>query len=80
MKIIFLAAELPGIVGGSVPTETREKAAWDRRNIMMLAYLFMVIEEDLQYLVEEEGSASVAMKKLKEYFKQSTMSMQMMAQ
>jgi hypothetical protein len=79
MKMVFLAAELPGIVGGSVPTEARDKAAWDRRDMMMLAYLFMAIEEDLQYLVEEEGSASVAMKKLKEHFERSTMSMRIMA-
>jgi len=79
MKMVFLAAELPGIVGGNVPTEPREKTAWDRRDTMMLAYLFMVIEEDLQYLVEEEESASVAMKKLREHFERSTMSMQIMA-
>ena len=45
----------------------------------MLPYLFMAIEEDFQYLVEDEETASAAWTKLKEHFQRSTLGARMVA-
>jgi hypothetical protein len=80
MKMVFLAAGLQdGIMSGSAPTDKAQKDRWDQLNTLMLPYLFMAIEEDFQYLVEDEDTASAAWTKLKEHFQRSTLGARMVA-
>ncbi|KIM45014.1 hypothetical protein M413DRAFT_9200 [Hebeloma cylindrosporum] len=79
MKMVFLAAGLDGIVSESIPTEKPKKDKWDQLNALMLPYLYMAIEEDFQYLVEDEDMASAAWEKLKAYFQHSTLGARMVA-
>ena len=69
MKMVFLAAGLQdGIMSGSAPSDKVQKDRWDQLNTLMLPYLFMAIEEDFQYLVEDEDTASAIWTKLKDHF------------
>jgi len=79
MKMVFLAAGLDGIVSGSAPSDKTQKDRWDHLNALMLPYLYMAIEEDFQYLVEDEDSASSAWTKLKDHFQCSTLGARMVA-
>ena len=58
MKMVFLAAGLDGIVSGSLPTEKSQKEKWDTLDWQVLAYLYMAISDDFQYLVEDKATAS----------------------
>ena len=80
MKMVFLAAGLDGIVSGSPPSEKVQKDRWDQLNALMLPHLYMAIEEDFQYLVEDEDTASAAWIKLKDHFQRSTLGARMVAQ
>ena len=79
MKMVFLAAGLDGIVSGSPPTEKTQKERWDTLNRQMLAYLYMAISDDYQYLVKDEMTASDGWMKLVEYFQWLTFGAQMVA-
>jgi len=79
MKMVFLAAGLDGIVSGSVPSERAQKDRWDKLNKLMLPHLYMAIEEDFQYLVEDEDTASAGWAKLKDHFQRSTLGARMVA-
>lgn len=79
MKMIFLAAGLEGIISGSPPTDTDQRTRWDTLNRQMLAYLYIAISDDFQYLVEDETTASDGWIKLQEYFQRSTFGARMMA-
>jgi hypothetical protein len=68
MKMVFLAAGLDGIVSGSIPSEKAQKEKWDKLNVLMLSHIYIAIEEDFQYLVENEDTLSAGWVKLKEYF------------
>jgi len=80
MKMVFLAAGLDGIASGSPPSEKPQKEKWDLLDRQMLAYLYMAISDDFQYLVEDEATASAGWKKLVEYFQRSTLGARMVAQ
>ena len=71
LKMVFLAAGLDGIASRSPPTDLDLKAKWDLLDRQMLAYLYISIEDDFQYLVEDENTTSAAWKKLKDYFQRS---------
>ena len=79
MKMVFLAAGLDGIASGSPPSEKPQKEKWDLLDQQMLAYLYMAISDDFQYLVEDEATASAGWKKLVEYFQRSTLGARMVA-
>jgi hypothetical protein len=79
MKMVFLAAGLDGIVSGSVPSEKAQKDKWDKLDVLMLPHLYMAIEEDFQYLVEDEDTSSAGWAKLKEHFQRSTLGARMVA-
>jgi hypothetical protein len=73
MKVVFLGADIQGIASGTIPTETAAKERWDKLNMMITAYIFMAVEDDYQYLIEDLESGLDAWKKLKDHFERSTM-------
>jgi hypothetical protein len=79
MKMVFLAAGLDGIASGSAPSEKAQKDRWDKLDSLMLPHLYMAIEEDFQYLVEDEDTASAGWAKLKDHFQRSTLGARMVA-
>ena len=79
MKMVFLAAGLDGVVSGSPPSEKTQKDRWDKLDGLMLPYLYTAIEEDFQFLVEDEDTASAGWAKLKEHFQRSTLGARMVA-
>ena len=80
MKMVFLAAGLQGgIMSGSPPSDKAQRDKWDQLNTLMLPYLSLAIEEDFQYLVEDEDTVSAAWTKLKDHFERSTLGARMVA-
>lgn len=79
MKMAFLAAGLDGISSGSPPTDPALKARWDNLDRQMLAYVYLAISDEFQYLVEDHSSASSAWTDLKDHFEKSTFSARMKA-
>jgi len=77
--MVFLATGLDGIISGSLSTEESQKEKWDTLDQQMLAYLYMAISDDFQYLVKDEARALAGWDKLVAYFQCSTLGAWMVA-
>ena len=79
MKMFFLGAGITGISSGNPPTEVKEKERWDALDRMLTAYIYMKVEDEYQYLIEDLVSGKEAWNALKKHFEHSTMGHRMNA-
>ena len=73
MKMFFTGAGVLGISHGSPPTEEKALAAWKQQDSQMVAFIYVKVDDEYQYLIEDMESGVEAWKKLKGHFERSTM-------
>jgi gag-polypeptide of LTR copia-type len=69
----FLAADLEGIESGDKTKDVDELKKWNQTDKKLTGFLYMTVEKDYQYLVEDERTASGMYQKLKEHFERTSM-------
>ena len=79
MKMFFLGAGVTGIDSGTPPIDAQEKAKWEVLDKMMTAYIYMRVEDEYHYLIEDLESGKDAWAALKKHFERSTMGYRMTA-
>ena len=79
LRMFFIGCGRPEVVDGSPPTEGAAKAAYDKDDSMLLAFLFTKVSPSYQFLILDESTASGAYGKLKGHFQKSTVGHRMAA-
>ena len=54
--MVFFAVGLDRVVFGSALSEKAQKDKWNKLNALMFFYLYMMIEKDFQFLVEDKNT------------------------
>ena len=71
--MVLLAAELEGIESGDKPEDVAELKKWNAMDKKLTAFLFMAVDPEYQFLVDDQRTASGMFAKLKEHFERTSM-------
>lgn len=79
MKMFFLGSGIDGIASGKPPSDPKEHAEWERLDKRAVAFIYMRVEDEYHYLIEDLESGQAAWTKLANHFQRSTMGHRMAA-
>jgi len=79
MNMFFLGAGVTGISSGKAPTEKSALEKWEATDRQMTAFIYLKVEDEFHYLIEDLESGAEAWEKLKAHFERSTMGQRMAA-
>jgi len=79
MNMFFLGAGMTGISSGKAPTEKSALEKWEATDCQMTAFIYLKMEDEFHYLIEDLESGAEAWEKLKAHFERSTMGQRMAA-
>lgn len=79
MKMFFLGSGVDGIASGHPPSDPKEYAEWEKLDKRALAFIYMRVEDEYHYLIDDLESGRAAWAKLAGHFQRSTMGHRMTA-